>query len=64
MQPKTPPRCKIGKVQSEDVMNRRKFLKSTATLGLALASPPLVARAAAKELLVAEPVHGIGYLPM
>jgi NitT/TauT family transport system substrate-binding protein len=45
-------------------MNRRKFLKSTATLGLALASPPLVARAAAKELLVAEPVHGIGYLPM
>jgi NitT/TauT family transport system substrate-binding protein len=45
-------------------MNRRKFLKSTATLGLALASPPLVARAAVKELLVAEPVHGIGYLPM
>ena len=42
-------------------MNRRKFLKSTATLGLALASPPLVARAAAKELLVAEPVHGTGY---
>jgi NitT/TauT family transport system substrate-binding protein len=45
-------------------MNRRKFLKSTATLSLALASPPLIARAAAKELLVAEPVHGTGYLPM
>src|ERR1700687_3048403 len=45
-------------------MNRRKFLQSTATLGLALASPPLIARAAAKELLVAEPVHGTGYLPM
>jgi NitT/TauT family transport system substrate-binding protein len=45
-------------------MNRRKFLKSTATLGLALASPPLIARAASKELLVAEPVHGTGYLPM
>ena len=29
-----------------------------------MASPPFVARAAAKELLVAEPVHGIGYLPM
>ena len=45
-------------------MNRRKFLKSTATLGLALASPPLIARAEVKELLVAEPVHGTGYLPM
>ena len=45
-------------------MNRRKFLKSTATLGLALASPPLTARAAAKEILVAEPVHSTGYLPM
>src|SRR5262245_12840274 len=53
---------------SEDVMNRRKFLQSTATfgtgLGLALAAPPFIARAAAKELLVAEPVHSTGYLPM
>ncbi len=49
-------------------MNRRKFLQSTATLGtglgLALAAPPFIARAAAKELLVAEPVHSTGYLPM
>jgi NitT/TauT family transport system substrate-binding protein len=49
-------------------MNRRKFLKSTATLGatfgVTLASPPFIARAAAKELLVAEPVHSTGYLPM
>jgi NitT/TauT family transport system substrate-binding protein len=45
-------------------MNRRKFLKSTATAGVALAAPSLIARAAAKELLVAEPVHGTGYLPM
>src|SRR3982075_2221355 len=49
-------------------MNRRKFLQSTATLGasfgLTLAAPPFIARAAAKELLVAEPVHGVGYLPM
>src|SRR4029450_3653529 len=49
-------------------MNRRKFLQSTATLGsglgLALAAPPLIARAASKELLVAEPVHSTGYLPM
>src|SRR5216684_8510900 len=49
-------------------MNRRKFLQSTATLGsglgLALAAPPFIARAASKELLVAEPVHSTGYLPM
>ncbi len=49
-------------------MNRREFLQSTATLGtgfgLALAAPPFIARAAAKELLVAEPVHSTGYLPM
>ena len=49
-------------------MNRRKFLQSTATLGatvgLTLAAPPFIARAATKELLVAEPVHSTGYLPM
>src|SRR5438045_747110 len=49
-------------------MNRRKFLQSTATLGtglgISLAAPPFIARAAAKELLVAEPVHSTGYLPM
>jgi NitT/TauT family transport system substrate-binding protein len=45
-------------------MNRRKFLQSTATLGLALAAPPSIVRAAVKELLVAEPVHSTGYLPM
>ena len=49
-------------------MNRRKFLQSTAKLGtglgLALTAPPFVARAASKELLVAEPVHSTGYLPM
>src|SRR5437763_15161418 len=53
---------------SEDVMNRRKFLQSIAKLGtglgLALGAPPFVARAASKELLVAEPVHSTGYLPM
>src|SRR5712675_2211519 len=49
-------------------MNRPKFLHSTVTLGgslgLTLAAPALIARAATKELLVAEPVHGTGYLPM
>jgi NitT/TauT family transport system substrate-binding protein len=46
------------------MMDRRKFLQSSATIGLALAAPPMIARAATKELLVAEPVHSTGYLPM
>jgi NitT/TauT family transport system substrate-binding protein len=45
-------------------MNRRNFLTSTASLGVALVASPLVARAAAKEVLIAEPVHGTGYLPL
>src|ERR1700745_870099 len=49
-------------------MNRRKFLQSTATLGsglgLALAAPALIARAATRELLLTEPFRGRGYLPM
>jgi NitT/TauT family transport system substrate-binding protein len=45
-------------------MNRRKFLRSTACVGLAVAARPYIARAAARELLVAEPVHSTGYLPM
>src|SRR5258708_3170384 len=49
-------------------MNRRKFLQSTAPVGsgvgLALAAPALIGRTATKELLVAEPVHSTGYLPM
>jgi NitT/TauT family transport system substrate-binding protein len=45
-------------------MDRRQFLGATATLGAALVAKPHVARAAKNELLVAEPVHSIGYLPM
>jgi NitT/TauT family transport system substrate-binding protein len=45
-------------------MNRRKFLGATATAGLALIAKPYLARAATRELLVAEPVHSTGYLPM
>jgi len=45
-------------------MNRRKFLGTTATAGLALFAKPYLARAAKHELLVAEPVHSTGYLPM
>ena len=45
-------------------MNRRRFLGSTGSLGVALVACPFVGRAAAKEVLVAEPVHGTGYLPL
>jgi NitT/TauT family transport system substrate-binding protein len=45
-------------------MNRRKFLGSTASLGLALVQCPAIVRAAAKEILIAEPVHSTGYLPL
>jgi NitT/TauT family transport system substrate-binding protein len=45
-------------------MDRRKFLGTTAAAGAALIATPYVARAAKHELLVAEPVHSTGYLPM
>jgi NitT/TauT family transport system substrate-binding protein len=45
-------------------MNRRKLLKSTAALGLGALARPVIANAAAREIIVAEPVHGLGYLPL
>jgi NitT/TauT family transport system substrate-binding protein len=45
-------------------MDRRKFLGTTAAVGAALVATPYTARAAKHELLVAEPVHSTGYLPM
>ena len=46
-------------------MDRRKFLGTTAAAGAALVAEPLCRRTRAKhELLVAEPVHSTGYLPM
>ena len=43
--------------------SRRNFLRSTAAAGAALAAPA-IARAETKEVLIAEPVHGTGYLPL
>src|SRR4051812_37543138 len=45
-------------------MNRRRFLKSTAAAGVACVARPYIGHAAVRELLVAEPVHSTGYLPM
>jgi NitT/TauT family transport system substrate-binding protein len=45
-------------------MDRRKFLGTAATTGIGLIASPYVAHAAKHDLLVAEPVHSIGYLPM
>jgi NitT/TauT family transport system substrate-binding protein len=44
-------------------MNRREFLASTAVLGAAVAAPS-IARAGLREIIVAEPVHSTGYLPL
>src|ERR1700676_130119 len=51
-------------VKQESDMDRRKFLGSAAALGLAGVARPYVAKAAAREILIAEPVHSTGYLPL
>jgi NitT/TauT family transport system substrate-binding protein len=45
-------------------LSRRKFLNSTAAASAALIARPMIARAQTKEVLIAEPVHGTGYLPL
>jgi NitT/TauT family transport system substrate-binding protein len=45
-------------------LTRRKFLGSASSAGLALIARPMIARADAKEVLIAEPVHSTGYLPL
>ena len=43
--------------------NRRDFLGAAAT-GMALLARPMLARADTRQVLIAEPVHGTGYLPL
>jgi NitT/TauT family transport system substrate-binding protein len=43
---------------------RRQILGSAAAAGGALIARPYVARSATKEVLIAEPVHSTGYLPL
>jgi NitT/TauT family transport system substrate-binding protein len=43
-------------------ISRRKFLSAAA--GAAVIARPMIARAETKEVLIAEPVHGTGYLPL
>jgi len=45
-------------------MDRRAFLVATTSLGATVLARPFIARAAARELIVAEPVHSTGYLPL
>jgi NitT/TauT family transport system substrate-binding protein len=45
-------------------MSRRRLLTATCALGLAFALRPLPGRAAAREIVVAEPQHGTGYLAL
>jgi NitT/TauT family transport system substrate-binding protein len=44
--------------------SRRTILGSTALAGAALVARPYIAKADTKEVLIAEPVHGTGYLPL
>lgn len=45
-------------------VSRRKVLGAAAGAGAALIARPMIARAETKEVLIAEPVHGTGYLPL
>jgi NitT/TauT family transport system substrate-binding protein len=46
-------------------ISRRTFVSSAAAAtGTALVARPMIGRADAKEVLIAEPVHGTGYLPL
>src|SRR5271169_463531 len=45
-------------------ISRRRLLSATASAGAALMARPMIGRADTKEVLIAEPVHGTGYLPL
>src|SRR5262249_53897973 len=45
-------------------MNRRNFLSSAVTVGVGMVARPYIGNAAAKEVLIAEPNHITGYLPL
>src|ERR1700688_1971227 len=47
-----------------NTISRRKLLATTAAAGTALMARPMIGRADTKEVLIAEPVHGTGYLPL
>src|SRR5262249_314679 len=57
-------RMRERECNSEDAMNRRKFRKAVAAFGLPFMAQPSLARPASREIVVAEPVHGTGYLPL
>src|SRR5271163_4842913 len=44
--------------------SRRTLLSSSALAGAVMIARPMIARAETKEVLIAEPVHGTGYLPL
>lgn len=47
-----------------DKFSRRRILGATASAGVALLARPMITRADTKEVLIAEPVHITGYLPL
>src|ERR1700689_298449 len=51
-------------VMTPHSISRRKLLATVASAGAALMARPMIGRADPKEVLIAEPVHGTGYLPL
>src|SRR6201999_2766444 len=49
---------------TEPSYSRRTILGSSALAGAAFVARPYIAKADTKEVLIAEPVHGTGYLPL
>src|SRR6202047_3390251 len=47
-----------------NTITRRKLLGTTALTGATFLARPSIAKADTKEVLIAEPVHGTGYLPL
>src|ERR1700693_4183413 len=50
--------------KKRSAMNRRRFLKSAAAATGAVTASRILPARAAREIVVTEPVHGMGYLPL
>jgi NitT/TauT family transport system substrate-binding protein len=59
-----PPAGNMERGVRRSSITRRKFLGSAATLGLAFTARPYIASAAAREIIVTEPAHVTGFLPL
>jgi NitT/TauT family transport system substrate-binding protein len=54
----------MGGISRDRKFSRRKLLTAATAAGASLLARPMIARADTKEVLITEPVHGTGYLPL